>query len=107
VALEAADRFAFGLALAVSAVEMRASCGIGAGAGERDDVLPRREQRWRQMGESTKLAIHLPQADLRVGCFRQRRVDEGRSPGAATRTLAEFLDWLPDDGSCWSYLAQA
>jgi hypothetical protein len=38
VPLEAADRFSFGLAFAVSAVEIRAGRGFGAGAGERDDV---------------------------------------------------------------------
>ena len=38
VAFEAADRFAFGFALCVSAVEVGAGGWVGAGAGERDDV---------------------------------------------------------------------
>jgi hypothetical protein len=38
VAFEAADSFSFGLFLAVSAVEMETGRGVGAGAGERDDV---------------------------------------------------------------------
>ena len=38
VAFEAADRFAFGFAFGVSAVEVGAGGWVGAGAGERDDV---------------------------------------------------------------------
>ena len=38
VAFEAADRFLFGLALGVSAVEVAACGGVSAGFGERDDV---------------------------------------------------------------------
>jgi hypothetical protein len=38
VASEAAERFLLGLAFGVSAVEAGARGGVGAGAGERDDV---------------------------------------------------------------------
>jgi hypothetical protein len=38
VSFEAADRFALGLAFAVSAIEVGACGGVGAGAGEGDDV---------------------------------------------------------------------
>jgi len=36
--LKAAHRFALGLAFRVSSVEIRTGGGVGAGAGERDDV---------------------------------------------------------------------
>ena len=38
VALEAADRLLLGLAFGVSAVELGARGGVGAGAGQRDDM---------------------------------------------------------------------
>ncbi len=38
MAFEAADRFALGFALGLFAVEIDAGFGVGAGAGERNDV---------------------------------------------------------------------
>jgi hypothetical protein len=57
VAFEAADRFQSGLALGVFAVEVDAGFGVGAGAGERDDVQG-----------TVELAVTVPQPGWASSC---------------------------------------